>query len=93
MVRANHTKSVDPTTNQSSDYFLHTTDSGQKIITKVFNGVGFNDWKRAMDIALSGKNKLGFEDGSVKRSTSSTVNAMAWDRVNNVVMGWFVVCD
>ena len=41
-------------------------------------------------IALSGKNKMGFVDGLVKRSKTSTVNAKAWDRVNNVVMGWLL---
>ena len=71
-------------------YFLHPTDFGQKMITKVFNGMGFKDWKRAMVIALSGKNKLGFADGSVKRSTSSKVNAKDWDKVNNIVMGWLL---
>ena len=71
-------------------YFLHPTESGQKIITKIFNGVSFKDWKRTMVIGLSGKNKMGFVDGSVKRSTTSTVNAKAWDRVNNVVMGWLL---
>ena len=89
MARINHTKSTaDPTSKQSSVYFLHPTDSGQKIITKIFNGVGFKDWKRAMEIVLSGKNKLGFVDGTAKRSTSSTMLVKAWDRVNNVVIGW-----
>ena len=43
-----------------------------------------------MLIALSGKNKLKFFDGTIKRSTSSTIHAKAWDRVNNVVMGWLL---
>lgn len=43
-----------------------------------------------MVIALSGKNKLGFVDGSLPRPTQSTV-ARAWDRVNNVGMGWIIV--
>ena len=90
MVRTHHSKKSDPTSNQSSVYFLHPTDSGQRIITKVFNGVGFKGWKRAMVIMLSGKNKLSFVDGTVKRSTSSTVNAKAWNNVNNVVMGWLL---
>ena len=43
-----------------------------------------------MVIALYGKNQMGFVDGSVKRSTTSTMNTKAWDRVNNVVMGWLL---
>ena len=54
-----------------------------------FSGTGFVDWKRVMVIALSGKNKLGFVDGSLPRPTQST-QARALDRVNNVVMGWII---
>ena len=90
MGRTNHSTNADPTANQSSVYFLHPTDSGQKIITKIFNEVGFKDWKRAMVIAFPGKNKLVFVEGTVKRSTTSAIHGKAWDRVNNVVMGWLL---
>lgn len=43
-----------------------------------------------MVIALTGKNKLGFVEGTVKRSTSSVTLGKAWNRVNNVVMGWLL---
>ena len=33
---------------------------------------------------------MGFVNGTVRRSTSSTTNAKAWKRVNNVVMGWLL---
>ena len=29
-------------------------------------------------------------DGSVKRPNSNTTTAKAWDRVNNVVIGWLL---
>ena len=45
------------------------------------------DWKRV--IALNGMNKLDFVDGSLLRPTQTTA-ARAWDRVNNVVMGWII---
>ena len=41
-----------------------------------------------MSIALSAKNKLGFVDGSVKRPTTCVSNGKAWDRVNDIVIGW-----
>ena len=41
-------------------------------------------------IALSGKNKIGFVEGIVKRSTSSTTLGKAWDRINDVVMDWLL---
>lgn len=55
----------------------------------MFSGSGYVDWKRVMTIALSGKNKLAFVDGSLPRPTSNATGK-AWDRVNNVVMGWII---
>ncbi|XP_057538250.1 uncharacterized protein LOC130815786 [Amaranthus tricolor] len=42
-----------------------------------------------MTIALSGKNKLRFVDGSLARLTNNSA-AKAWDMVDNVVMGWII---
>lgn len=81
---------IDPTMNAASPYFLHPTDTGLKIVPNVFNGTGFKGWKRSVSIALSGKNKMGFVDGSVKNSTSNTMYDKAWDRVNNVVISWLL---
>ena len=67
------TQPLDPTLNPAGPYYWHPTDTGLKIIPNVFTGVGFKNWKRSFSIALSGKNKLGFVDGTVKRSTSSAV--------------------
>lgn len=90
MVNFQNTNShTDPTRNPSSVYFLHPSDSAQKIVNIAFSGRGFSNWRRVMTIALSGKNKSGFVDGSLPRPTSSS-GARAWDRVDNVVMGWII---
>ena len=83
-------KHVNPTLNQASPYFLHPTDTGLKIVTNLFNVVGFKSWKRAVTIALSGKNKLGFVDSTVKCSTTSSSLGKAWDKVNDMVIGWLL---
>lgn len=44
-----------------------------------------------MKIALSGKNKLAFVDGSLPRPTNNASKEKAWDRVNNIVMGWIII--
>lgn len=80
----------DLTLDQSSPYFLHPTDTGLKIVSTIYDGVGFKGWKWAVTIALSGKNKLGFIDGSIKRSTTNEGHAKAWDRVNDIVIGWLL---
>ncbi|XP_057535481.1 uncharacterized protein LOC130813654 [Amaranthus tricolor] len=83
-------KPSDPTMNPSSPYFLHHTDTRLKLVSTIFSGVGFKSWKRAISIGLSGKNKMGFMDGTIKRLTTSSAYGRAWDKVNNVVLGWLL---
>lgn len=83
-------KHQDPTMNPSSVYYLHPTDTSLKLVANIFKGVGFKGWKRAMSIALSGKNKIGFVNGTVTKSVTSSSQARAWDRVNDTVIGWII---
>lgn len=76
--------------NASSPYYLHPTDTGLKLVSNVFSGEGFKGWKRAITIALSGKNKLGFVNGNVKRAVHNQELAKAWDSVNDVIIGWLL---
>ena len=85
----NKEKNQDPTMNSSSVYYLHPTDMGLKLITNIFTGVGFKGRKRAMSIALCGKNKMGFVDATVKRPTS-TSHGKSWDRVNDIIISWIM---
>ena len=75
--------------NPSFVYFLHPSNSIQKLVSIMFSGRGFANWKRLMTIALSGKNKIGFVDGSFS-GPSENFAAKAWDRVDHVVMGWII---
>lgn len=72
-------------------YFLHPSDSSQRMVNIIFSGIGYANWKRVMSIALSGKNKLGFVDGSLTRPTNNATVTKAWDGVDNVVFGWIIV--
>ena len=85
----NSTQSTNPTMNPGSVYFLHPSDSNQKLVNITFSGIGFVDWKRVMTIALSGKNKMAFVDGSLPKPIHNAAGR-AWERVNNVVMGWII---
>ena len=89
MVRKND-KINDLTLNKSSPYFLYPTNTCLKIVSTIYDGVGFKRWKRAVSIALSGMKKLGFIDASIKRSTTNESHAKAWDRVNDIVIGWLL---
>ncbi|XP_075515979.1 uncharacterized protein LOC142550814 [Primulina tabacum] len=53
---------------QSSPYFLHHSDNpGQLLVSQLLTSENFSSWSRAMKIALSVKNKLGFIDGSIHK--------------------------
>ncbi|XP_075091857.1 uncharacterized protein LOC142172007 [Nicotiana tabacum] len=53
--------STSPTIDASHPYFLHPSDSpGMTLVTSVFDGRGYGGWRRSLLIALSAKNKLGF---------------------------------
>ncbi|GJR92764.1 ribonuclease H-like domain-containing protein [Tanacetum coccineum] len=47
-------------------------------------------WSCAMLLALEGKSKTGFIDGSCRRSNTDEVLGRQWDRVNVVVLGWIL---
>ncbi|XP_049366640.1 uncharacterized protein LOC125831505 [Solanum verrucosum] len=47
-------------------------------------------WSRAMEIALLGRNKLGFIDGSVLRTDIEGNLKKNWDRCNAVVISWLI---
>nr|GEU78504.1 ribonuclease H-like domain-containing protein [Tanacetum cinerariifolium] len=47
-------------------------------------------WSYAMLLALEGKNKTGFIDGSCRRSNTDEVLGRQWDRVNVMVLGWIL---
>ena len=58
----------DPTLNPLSPYYFHATDTKLKIVTNIFNGAGFKGWKRAVTIALSKQNNLGFINGTIMKA-------------------------
>ena len=50
----------------SSLYYLGSSNNPNTIlVSKVFDGIGFAAWKRSTTLALSVKNKIGFNDSSV----------------------------
>ena len=85
---SNHT---DPTQNPGSVYFLHPSDSASiKLVSTVFDGSSYSDWKRSTTISLDAKNKLYFVDGSLPKPVDSSSDEKAWKRCNNMVIGWLI---
>nr|XP_017233396.1 PREDICTED: uncharacterized protein LOC108207464 [Daucus carota subsp. sativus] len=82
---------VNPITDQSSVYFIHSSDhSTSQIVSVKFNGTGFANWKRSMLLSLSVKNKLGFVDGSVTKPAANSPDAKAWERCNDMICAWLL---
>lgn len=67
--------------------YLHASDGpGSMSVGIQLTGMeNYMLWSRAMKVALLGRNKLGFVDGSVKRETYGSAFAPRWDRCNGNV--------
>nr|GEZ20324.1 ribonuclease H-like domain-containing protein [Tanacetum cinerariifolium] len=76
----------------SDPLHLHPNDSATLTIVSVkLKGTeNYQIWYCAMMLALEGKNKTGFIDGSCRKSNVNEVFGRQWDRVNAIVLGWIL---
>ncbi|GJX11788.1 ribonuclease H-like domain-containing protein [Tanacetum coccineum] len=76
----------------SDPLHLHPNDTTTLTILsiKLKGTENYQVWSCAMLLALEGKNKIGFIDGSCKRSNTDEVLGKQWDRVNAIVLGWIL---
>ena len=71
----------------SSPYFLHHSDGpGLILVSQVLTGDNYASWNRAMLIALSVKNKIGFIDGSITKPEGNDINLLNSWIINNYVV-------
>ncbi|KAL3361499.1 hypothetical protein AABB24_014402 [Solanum stoloniferum] len=72
--------------------YLHPSDApGSLTVGITLTGSdNYTLWSRAMKLALLGKNKLGFIDGSVQRDQFAGDLARLWDRCNAIVVSWIM---
>ncbi|KAL5565662.1 hypothetical protein UlMin_028826 [Ulmus minor] len=75
----------------SNPYFLHHSDNpGLVLVSQPLIGENYASWSRALLIALSVKNKLGFIDGSIPKPQGNDPNLHSWIRNNNIVISWIL---
>ncbi|KAF8408467.1 hypothetical protein HHK36_007621 [Tetracentron sinense] len=76
----------------SNPFFLHHGDSpGAMLFSQQLTDDNYNSWKRAMVMALTAKNKIGFVDGCLtKPANSSDPLSSIWCRCNNMVLSWLL---
>ncbi|KAL2905450.1 Retrovirus-related Pol polyprotein from transposon RE1 [Bienertia sinuspersici] len=72
--------------------YLHPSDSiNSVVIDKLVGPVNYREWKRAMEITLAAKRKLGFVTGTIKRDPTDESKAEQWDTCNNMVIAWIMM--
>src|ERR1044072_981335 len=77
--------------NGGNPFYLHRSDNpGLVLVSQLLTGENYNSWQRAMTIALSVKNKLGFVNGELLRPLPGDASLQSWIRNNHMVMSWIL---
>ncbi|XP_025651033.1 uncharacterized protein [Arachis hypogaea] len=80
---------VNPMQDPSSPYYIHPSENpGNPLISITLNASNYGSWSRAMLLALKGKNKLKFVDGSLTKPNEDDTLFEAWERCNTYVVSW-----
>ncbi|KAL5557872.1 hypothetical protein UlMin_034083 [Ulmus minor] len=75
----------------NSPFFLHSGDHpGIILITTPLNGVNYHTWRRAMVMALTAKNKIGFIDGTIPKPFSTDLIFNSWTRCDSMISSWII---
>eukprot|EP00262_Sarcandra_glabra_P015839 TRINITY_DN4986_c0_g1_i1.p1 TRINITY_DN4986_c0_g1~~TRINITY_DN4986_c0_g1_i1.p1 ORF type:complete len:364 (-),score=30.46 TRINITY_DN4986_c0_g1_i1:196-1233(-) len=74
-----------------SQFYLHSSDNpGRALVSQHLTDDNYPTWRRAMRMALSAKNKLGFVDGVITKPTSPSSSVAAWEHCNDMVLSWLL---
>ncbi|XP_070034452.1 uncharacterized protein [Nicotiana tomentosiformis] len=60
------------------------------LVSAVFDGKGYRGWRRAVVIALSAKNTLGFIDGNLRVPQAESGLQKSWTHCNDMVLSWLL---
>nr|KYP50494.1 hypothetical protein KK1_027746 [Cajanus cajan] len=76
----------DPSQDPNHPLFLHHSDGPGLVLTsQPLDHKNYTTWSRAMQVALSVKNKIPLIDGTLPKPAATDA---AWNRANNVVISW-----
>ncbi|KAH0715242.1 hypothetical protein KY284_008147 [Solanum tuberosum] len=79
------------TINPYHPYHLHASDAlGMVLINNLFDGKGYQGWRRSVLIALSAKNKQGFINSSQPSPLVVSPDLHLWSRCNDMVTSWLL---
>jgi len=70
---------------------LNPSDNPNNIlVSEQMNGENYGHWRKAMEVALIAKNKLGFVLGDCVKPASTSPLAAQWDRYDKMVISWLL---
>ncbi|RVW66875.1 Retrovirus-related Pol polyprotein from transposon RE1 [Vitis vinifera] len=64
--------------------------NGLNLVSNLLTGANYHTWHRAMLMALTAKNKVGFVDGTISRPMSHDLIYGAWNRCNSMISSWII---
>lgn len=77
------------TQNHTSPYYLHPSNNpGTVLVSQLLTGDNYPTWRRAIRMALSAKNKMGFVNGTILKPEGP--EAAKWERCNDMVLSWLL---
>lgn len=77
--------------NLSDALCLHPSyHPGLMLVSKSFNSEGYGSSRRAMDLALIAKKKLGFVTSSCKKPEVDSEELESWEVCNSMVITWIL---
>jgi len=86
-VQGSRIAQVEPT----DPLFVHPSDNpAQPLVSNVFNGDSFDNWKRSVEIALSARHKLAFINGKCPKPEANSPLITLWQRNNAMVLSWLL---
>ena len=75
----------------SNPFILHSSDNpGVALFSHPLTGENYNSWKKAMHMALHGKNKYGFVDGSILEPALGHSTYDLWHHNDSIVSSWLL---
>ena len=75
----------------SNPFLIQTSDNPSlSLVTHPLSGENYNSWKKAIKMALLGKNKFGFVDGSILEPPLEHSSHALWQRNDSIVASWLL---
>lgn len=77
--------------NPSDPLYLHFSDNpGLSLVSQVFDGKSFGEWRCLMGIALTAKNKFCLVNGALDKPPSTSPTFASCERCNDMIISWMI---